>query len=86
MSKELVDTEDGSAGPAANETVPTIREEFMFWAKLMTLDEAPLDKLQYPSLSPSSDTSTRDYRGARDGWRCLYPDQRIHPPIVSLLD
>jgi hypothetical protein len=85
MSKEVVDTEDGAV-TAANETLPTIREEFMFWAKLMTLDEAPLDKLQYPSLSPVSDTSTRDYRGARDGWRCLYPEQRIHPPSVSLLD
>jgi hypothetical protein len=63
-----------------------VHEEFFFWAKLMSLDEAPLDKLQYPSLSPIPPSQRRDYRGARDGWQCLYPERNVRPPLVTLMD
>ena len=69
MSKELEEDEEGG-----------VKQEFSFWAKLMTSEEGPPDICIYPSQ-----TSIQS-RNDESCWRPLSANRIVEPPVVEILD
>lgn len=82
MSKEVIAT-NSSGTVRAGEIV----QEFHFWAKLMFVDEAPLEKCRYPSQTSRLEQrhGRQQNNGERVGWQSL-TSSTVHPPTVELMD